>query len=76
MINKLKTWILSNFLNSYSKLNPRKRKFINHFFFIYKKNLRSYYTIPSKSNNSVPIGTSSLLNSPNKKNLFFLKIII
>lgn len=71
MINKFKTWILSNFLNSYSKLKPRKRKFVNQFFFIYKKNLRSYYTIPIKSKNSVPMGTSSLLNLPNKKFIFF-----
>ena len=62
MVRKLKIWFMSRILNYYSNLNPKNRKYVNHFFFIYKKNLRTYYTKPKKSKLFKPLNKNFISN--------------
>ena len=66
MVRKLKVWFLSKVLNSYSSLNLKTRKFVNYFFFIYKKNLRTYYTIPRNSKVFKPLNKKFTSNISHK----------
>ena len=62
MVRKLKIWVFSKILNTYSNLNPKSRKYFNHIFFINKKKLRSYYTIPRNRKISKPLNKKFILN--------------
>lgn len=66
MVRKLKIWFMSRILNYYSNLNPKNRKYVNHFFFIYKKNLRTYYTKPKKSKLFKPLNKNFISNLSHK----------